>query len=219
MNVNVLIRKARSAIYLAKRFVISQRFGFDPVQIYQQSFYDDGGFIATERSASAITEWIQRNLDPRSVLDLGSGAGYYLRAFQERGIEAVGLEASPAGVSASGKGTLAFTYDLKRPLYASHLFDVVICVEVAEHIPKRYSETLVQSTCRNARRFVVFTAAPPGTPGQDHINCQPANFWMEIFERNGFILRPELTESLRATARTADTAEWWKSWAWCLERR
>jgi len=94
----------------------------------------------------------------------------------------------------------------------------VMCVEVAEHIPKRYSETLIQSICRNSSRFVVFTAAPPVTPGSDHINCQPAQFWLGIFDRNGFALRPDLTDGLRRMAGEAKAAEWWKSWSWCLER-
>lgn len=215
---HVLVRKARSALYHARKFFVSQRFGFDPVKIYKEEFYEDGGFINTERSARAITEWMERELDPRSVLDLGSGAGYYLTALQDRGIRAVGLEASPAGIAASGAGTLAFTYDLRRPLYASTPFDVVMCIEVAEHIPRRYSETVVQSICRNAGRFAVFTAAPPGTPGSDHINCQPAQFWLGMFRRNGFELRADLTDSLRRAAAEANAAEWWRSWSWCLER-
>jgi hypothetical protein len=95
---------------------------------------------------------------------------------------------------------------------------MVMCVEVAEHIPNRYSRTLVESISSNAASSVLFTAAPPGTPGCDHINCQPESFWMDLFARNGFRQNSELTKSLRDVAFKEDTADWWKSWSWCLER-
>lgn len=216
---NILIRKTRSALIRARRFVISQRFGFDPVKIYEKSFYEDGGFAQTEDSARAVCAWIAKNLRPKSILDLGSGAGYYLREFKQLGIDALGLEASPAGVASSGNNVLALTYDLRRPVRLSRRFDVVMCVEVAEHIPNRSSAVLVESICSNADRFVVFTAAPPGTdPGTDHINCQPAEFWFALFRARGFVPRTDLTDDLRRTAKLADTAEWWKSWSWCLQR-
>lgn len=215
---NILFRKARSAMIRARRFVISQRFGFDPAKIYAKSFYEDGGFARTEYSARVITAWIQCNLSPKSVLDLGSGSGFYLRELAQLGIEALGLEASPAGVAGSGSNVLALSYDLRRPVYLSKRFDVVMCIEVAEHIPKCSSPVLVESICSNANSFVVFTAAPPGTPGADHINCQPEKFWVALFHERGFVLRPALTEDLRRTAVLADTADWWKSWSWCFQR-
>jgi SAM-dependent methyltransferase len=215
---NILFRKMRSALIRTRRLVVSQRFGFDPAKIYAKSFYEDGGFARTEHSARVISAWIQSKLEPKSVLDLGSGAGYYLREFAQFGVEALGLEASPAGVSSSGSNVLALSYDLRRPVHLSRRFDVVMCIEVAEHIPKRSSDVLVESICSNANRFVVFTAAPPGTPGADHINCQPDEFWFALFRAKGFVLRTDLTEDLRRTADQAVTAEWWKSWSWCFQR-
>src|SRR5690606_20913172 len=155
------------------------------------------------------------NLQPTSVLDLGSGSGYYLREFHKHGIEALGLEGSPAGVASSGSDVLAVAFDLRRPVHMSRPFDVVMCIEVAEHMPKRSSEVLVDSICANSNRFVVFSAAPPGTPGADHINCRPKEFWFSLFRLRGFALDEALTEDLRQTALSANTAEWWKSWAWC----
>lgn len=215
---NVISRKLRSAVIRARRAIVSQRFGFDPATIYREAFYHDGGFHKTEHSAAVISAWAMQDLAPRSLLDLGSGAGYYLRAFQARGVEVVGLEASESGIAASGDGVVALAFDLRRPVNFSRSFDLVMCVEVAEHIPGRYSRRLVESISRNAGRFILFTAAPPGTPGSDHINCRPAPYWMALFAEQHVSVREDLTRSLREAARAGDTAEWWKSWAWCLER-
>jgi SAM-dependent methyltransferase len=215
---NIVLRKMRSAWIRARRNIVSQRFGFPPEKIYAASFYEDGGFARTEASARVMTAWIHSTLKPRSVLDLGSGAGHYLRAFARLGVESLGLEASPSGVSKSGDDVLALTYDLRRPLHVSRRFDVVMCVEVAEHIPNRSSAVLVESICSSAGRFVIFTAAPPGTPGADHINCQSTEFWTALFRAKGFCMRGDLTTDLRRTAEIGDAAQWWKSWSWCFER-
>ncbi|HEY2630663.1 MAG TPA: methyltransferase domain-containing protein [Usitatibacter sp.] len=215
---NILVRKVRSAFIRARGVLYSQRFGFDPAGIYAKSFYEDGGFIRTERSAEVIAAWATKQLGTRSLLDLGAGAGYYLRAFSKMGVEVFGLEASPEGVKATGTGALALAYDLKRPVHLSRTFDTVMCVEVAEHIPKKSSATLVASICANSSRFVLFTAAPPGTPGVDHINCREGSFWHGLFASHGFQVRDDLTHDLRSIARANEIAEWWFSWAWCLEK-
>ena len=216
---NILFRKIRSALIRTKRFIVSQRFGFNPAKIYADSFYEDGGFSRTDHSSQVIVAWIKEKLKPKSVLDLGSGSGYYLREFTRLGIDTFGLEASPFGVTKSGNNVLALSYDLRHPVYLSKRFDVVTCIEVAEHIPKRSSSILVKSICSNANEFVVFTAAPPGTPGADHINCQPEEFWFSLFDINEFSFRADLTEELRQTSKSADIAEWWKSWSWCFQRK
>lgn len=215
---NILVRKVRSAGIRVRRFFVSQRFGANPAKIYGEEFYNDGGFSKTEHSATVITGWMMCRLAPSSVLDLGSGAGHYLRAFNEIGIRSLGLEASPAGVAESGSTVLAIGFDLRRPVHLSLRFDTVMCIEVAEHIPHRFSRVLVDSICRNAAQYVVFTAAPPGTVGSDHINCQPESFWVSLFSAAGFILREDLSTDLRKVAAANATAEWWQSWAWCFQR-
>ena len=130
----------------------------------------------------------------------------------------LGLEASPEGVAASGRDVLALTYDLRRPVHLNRRFDTVMCIEVAEHLPHRASATLVDSICRNAERFAVFTGAPPGTPGTDHINYQPEAFWVSLFRERGFTPRADLTADTRRTAAEHGVAQWWQSWAWCFEK-
>lgn len=213
---NILLRKARSAFTRGRHLLVSQRFGFSPETIYQNEFYSGGGFGKTDQSAAAIVDWAMSRLNPQSMLDLGSGAGHYLRAFQSKGIQAVGFEASSTGVRRVGEDVLAVSYDLKNPLVLSRRFDLVLCIEVAEHLPTRSSKTLVQSIAQNAKSTILFTAAPPGTPGTDHINCQPKEFWERLFAEEGFRIDEELTAELRGVAEKHECAKWWRTWSWCL---
>lgn len=210
---HVLIRKARSAVVRLRRFFVSAKFGFSPDVVYKNEFYCDGGFSKTEETARTMTSYLYDQFRPTSVLDLGCGMGNYLKYFAERGCRAVGVEGSSAGVSRVPESVIAFQHDLRKPLGTNQKFDLVMSVEVAEHIPKKYSRNLVSSVCRHARDVIVFTAAPPGTPGQDHINCQDQSFWDDLFANNGFFFDRERTKALRQHAIETSAAQWFQEWA------
>jgi SAM-dependent methyltransferase len=212
-------RKARSAFIRLRRFLVSARFGASPDTVYQHTFYDDIGFSKTEDTARIITAYLFNTFHPASVLDLGCGTGAYLKHFEALGCQVVGVEGSSVGISRIHPAVLAVHHDLRRPLLINQQFDLVMSVEVAEHIPKKFSENVVQSLCRHARGLIVFTAAPPGTPGEDHINCRARSFWDALFERQGFVFDPDKTEDLVRHARQHDTAVWFQQWAYVYVAR
>ena len=89
-------------------------------------------------------------------------------------------------------------FDLERyPLPTDLDGDVFVCTEVAEHLPASAADRLVDLVCL-ATRWVVFTAAPPGQGGVDHVNEQPREYWMEKFNARGFVEDTAMTEALRA---------------------
>ena len=73
-------------------------------------------------------------------------------------------------------------------------FDLVISLEVAEHLPEETATTFVESLCRHGD-IVLFSAAVPGQGGTGHINEQWQSYWARIFKAHGFhavdILRPK----------------------------
>lgn len=76
-------------------------------------------------------------------------------------------------------------HDLTTPLDLGRRFDLVTCLEVAEHLPSDASETLVDSLCRHAD-VIVFSAAVPGQGGTGHINERRASFWAALFGTHGY---------------------------------
>jgi len=206
-------RKVRSAGIRLRRFLVSARFGASPSTVYRDAYYDDNGFAKTEATAGVITAYLMDKFHPASVLDLGCGTGVYLRHFAAKGCQVFGVEGSAAGISRVPAEVPAVQHDLRTPLQLERQFDLVMNIEVAEHIPGKFSETLVHSICRHAKDLVVFTAAPPGTPGEDHINCRPREFWDALFAPQGFEFDPAQTDALMQHARRHDTAEWFQQWA------
>ena len=100
-----------------------------------------------------------------------------------------------------------YLIDIKKPFRTNQSFDVAICFEVAEHLPKRYAPILIESLC-TLSGTILFTAAPPGQPGIDHINLQPKSFWIALFNRNGFNLDDQLTRHFVDRFVPIGTPEW-----------
>jgi hypothetical protein len=94
------------------------------------------------------------------------------------------------------------------PQHFPRPFDLVCCVEVAEHIDPARSRELVTVVTNAARRWIYFTAAPPGQSGRGHINCRPHEEWLGWFEEEGWRTAGEETEALRAALEHLTRAHW-----------
>lgn len=123
-----------------------------------------------------------------SVLDVGCGDGAWLRAAMDLGLrDAVGLdgiqlpqEKLHVPMAQIRQQNLAEEWDLGRT------FDLVMCLEVAEHLEEDAGLRLVDSLVRSGK-FIGFSAACPGQPGQHHVNCQWPAYWQNIFNARGFV--------------------------------
>lgn len=134
---------------------------------------------------------------PSTVLDIGCGIGIWSKTLKDAGVAKTVLVDHPS----NKKENLLFSdtefvnADMNvgfPPVYKS---DLVVCVEVAEHLKPERSNALIEyiSTCTDT---VLFSAAIPGQGGIGHINLHYADYWEKIFIGFGFkrydILRPAI---------------------------
>ena len=149
------------------------------------------------RSARLVVPLICDALLPGSVIDVGCGAGAWLASYQEAGVvDAVGVDGDYVDRSLLLIAAERFrAHNVAAPFDLGRRFDVVQCVEVAEHVPRDRSTALVDNLVRHGY-FVVFSAAVPGQGGKDHINERPYGFWRDLFAERGYrlfdFLRPAL---------------------------
>ena len=126
---------------------------------------------------------------PRSVVDVGCGTGQALAHWVAIGVEdSVGLEGSRVAIEASPATVRQRIreVDLSKPYRSDRKFELVYCVEVAEHIHGDYAETFVDTLASLGDR-VLMTAAQPGQGGLGHLNEQPRQYWIDKFQRRGFV--------------------------------
>jgi SAM-dependent methyltransferase len=161
-----------------------------------------------------VGEGIFAVTQPTRVLDVGCGVGTMLWAIYKAGrggVECHGIEAPHALDLLAGKGILPVPEAWIHPFDLRVLkldptarmqsdppgarFDLVISVEVAEHLPPEMAGRFVRFLCAHSD-MVVFSAAVPGQGGEGHLNEQDPGFWAGEFRLNGFELDEDMTNRL-----------------------
>src|SRR5689334_19993649 len=99
--------------------------------------------LNTPRQVAPI---INKMFSPKSVLDVGCGLGTWLTAFSELGVQDyLGVDGSHVDKAQLTIPESHFkVQDLTAPWNMGRKYDLVICLEVAEHLPERASDLLVE---------------------------------------------------------------------------
>lgn len=163
--------------------------------IYSKKYFDiENGM--TLPTAKDVVEILMEEFKPKSVADVGCGTGVYLREFQKKGIKIKGYDASRNAMEGAfiNKSLIEFQ-DLTKELISKR-HDLVISFETGEHIPKEYSDIFVKNITKLGN-IVVFSASQPYQGGRYHVNEQPSEYWIKIFEQNSFRYIPKKTKILR----------------------
>ena len=153
----------------------------------------DAGFYSSlvessGQSAKVIVPLVLELAAIGSVLDVGCGVGSFLAAFADAGVSDIaGIDRDEVPenllqIPAAAVGRV----DLARPFDLGRRFDLVVSVEVAEHLPEASAPGFVRSIAAHTD-LVLFSAAIPGQGGNSHINEQWPRYWVELFASHGFV--------------------------------
>lgn len=157
-----------------------------------------GGFTAADyerisagarRSAEILVPLLNEvTSSPRRVVDVGCGEGWFAKAFVDLGAFATGIDAArPSNCQVDD----FVEWDLTRSLAYIPLpiealsADVVVCLEVAEHLPAERGPGLVSDLVALAPT-VVWSSAIPGQGGHQHINERWLSYWAGLFAERGY---------------------------------
>lgn len=154
---------------------------------YNDDFYTDH----SQMSISSAEEIIPKVLDyikPSSVIDIGCGIGTWLQVWGKFGVnDILGIDGDYIN-----RDKLLISNDkfiatnLEHGFESLRKFDIVTCLEVAEHINESEAEMFVNSLC-NLGDVILFSAAIPGQEGTLHVNEQYPNYWQNLFWKNKFV--------------------------------
>ena len=154
---------------------------------YDATFFDamEAGAL---RSAAAVLPIVLDLLAPQSIVDVGCGRGAWLRVASDLGVPRVrGIDGGYVDRTNLLIPPQQFrAVDLNRPFQTPERYDLALCLEVAEHLPKRAARSLVAGLV-SAAPAVLFSAAIPGQPGTHHVNPQFPEYWCRLFAEHGYL--------------------------------
>ncbi|MDA8377721.1 MAG: class I SAM-dependent methyltransferase [Planctomycetia bacterium] len=169
----------------------------NPEEVYDKEYFSEVVDPAASSAAPFVAGSIMRMFAPRMVIDVGCGSGAFLLEFKRLGASVLGLERATAALEVlRSRGIDYLDLDLSKSAPAIPRADLVISTEVAEHLPPESADKFV-AFIASAAPLVVFTAATPGQGGTDHLNEQPAEYWVEKFGSLGFSLDEGRTRVMR----------------------
>ena len=180
-----------------------------------------------------MSNFIAFKFRPRSALDFGSGLGLYLD-FQAQyfykydrnwnnGLQSVdinngifiGIEPEnmiSAGIYGKYSQQLILNiFDDNNQFITNTIpkMDLVTSFEVAEHIPFKYHEKLINFLVSKCSKYLIFSAARPGQGGIGHLkeSMFDRKIWIKKFEEKGLIHLPNLSQLMRDLSRVS----WFKT--------
>lgn len=166
---------------------------------YDKKYYSKRHYW-TENSVLAITSCIFEIYKPDSVLDLGCANGSWLSTIlkEYKIYDIWGVDGHWIDIDNLLFPKSKFTkHNLEEVYLSNRKFDLVVSMEVAEHLGSKFADNFVTSLT-NAGDLVVFSAAIPLQGGTNHYNEQPQSYWKEKFRQKGFasidFIRPNIWE-------------------------
>lgn len=192
---------------------------------------------------SPIVKAWKQIFDPlKTMLDAGAGRGPFIAAARQQGVEAWGFDYSEYAV---GEGRVIDCkpewlklHDAAQPWpYPAKSFDLVVVLDMLEHIYEEDLEKVISEVYRVAGKWVFLQVAVSGSGGLQgtsqkgymlkkgeavpveleqyavagHCTVQPEGFWLELLERDQFILRRDMVEWFKGLVGPDIIANWTKN--------
>lgn len=171
----------------------------DPIYVHWEEIHN---YSAPKQVVPIIMDLV----NPKSVLDVGCGLGTWLRIFNDLGVlDFMGVDGDYVNRDLLKINTDHFkSLDLTKSWSLYRKFDLVISLEVAEHLPESSADQFVKSLIEHGD-VILFSAAIPGQQGQNHINEQWPAYWESKFNTNGYYFH----DVIRPLVWMNDKVDWW----------
>lgn len=127
-------------------------------------------------------------------VDIGCGNGAYTFALRDAGINCIGYDGNP--ITEQSTNGICKIMDFSIPQQIGK-FDVVLSLEVGEHIPKEFESVFLNNLRDASSLWIVLSWAVKGQPGTGHVNCQDNDYIISEMDKRSFVYCPEASQVLR----------------------
>lgn len=166
-------------------------------EIYDDAFYAKFTTSQKIKNSTIIFPIIEHYVNIKSVIDVGCGVGAWSKFFYDKQAIVKGYDFDwvPEKFMSVPKKEYFVACDLNERLNVKEKFDLVINIEVAEHLKPDRAKTFVADLTRLGDT-ILFSAAIPYQGGDGHLNEQFPEYWAQLFDQHGYkpidIIRPQI---------------------------
>jgi SAM-dependent methyltransferase len=165
---------------------------FNPQELYGEFYYKTGCGVPYQRDEhwmaffGNIAKEIVQRLSPRSVFDAGCALGLLIEQLRLLGVEAEGVDISEFAITNAPESVRPFVRvaSVTEPL--ERRYDLIVCIEVLEHMPQREAETAIANLTAYTDD-ILFSSSPLDFKEATHVNVHPIEHWAELFAHHGFV--------------------------------
>ncbi len=128
--------------------------------------------------------------EPKEMIDIGCGRGYFVHAFNYFKIPSVGYDVSkyavqhPYGIS---RNRLFPSKEISKRYRPK--FDLVLCFDVLEHLNLEEIEQTANLLVELSDKYILLSICMMGDPNfkldKTHITCRSKSWWIDYFQRKG----------------------------------
>lgn len=173
---------------------------------YTKEFHQ-GRHVETSYSAKTILGHLLNEISPvNSAVDIGCGVGTFLAELKNRGVATIkGFDGPWVDKEMLVIPKECFCVeDLSKPKRTGEKFDLAVCLEVAEHLPRTSAKDFV-NWLSSLSDSILFSAAIPFQGGINHVNEAWQSYWVDLFAANGF----EVDDFIRGKIWNDDKIAFW----------
>ena len=161
------------------------------------SNYDMGGIKVDYKSFQGLKDIMVRvanhivqDFNPSSVLDVGCALGFLVEALRDLGVEAYGTDVSAYAIDNVREDirqycAVSSIVTDSLPEAFPKKYDLVICIEVIEHLFEEECMTAIEKLCSYGDR-VIISSTSDDIEDETHFNVQQPEYWVKRFAKFGF---------------------------------
>lgn len=159
-----------------------------------------------------LANWVVKYLNDyknEPFYDFGCGCGKYLSYFKDAGFsDLTGFEANFSESKKEFNNII--NQDLTKPFTVNKKGSCLF-TEVAEHIPNKYIDIVLDNVVGACNNKLIMSWAPPSQLGHGHINCIDANKAITKIVNRGMIYLDDDTDMVRNAILSNEICSWLKN--------
>lgn len=144
---------------------------------------EDGGQHLTDMT---LVKALSNFFKDKTVGSFGDGPGAYKREILKlKEVKRYDAYDGAPFCEETSKGMVKFM-DLTVPQYGLPMYDWILSLEVAEHIPKEFEPVYIDNLVRHSKEGIILSWAVPGQDGLAHINNRPLSYVIDLMKFHDF---------------------------------